>query len=235
MRARALALAGLSAVLLSACGTTAVEGQASPAAGVTSVTPAMAELSGPELADAAADALEAAGSVRVQGSMGMYGSKADLDMRLQGGDVDAEMVIDGQRMRILLSGGDLYLQAAASFWEQQGLPGSLVDAMADTWVLTPPDPLLGAEEMTLAVLAAELRSPTGATIAEQVTAGELDGEPVWLVESSDGSVLAIAAEGTPYPLETTTPGMGSARLSAFGAVEPIVPPADFLDLGDFGG
>ncbi|WP_409330353.1 hypothetical protein [Trujillonella humicola] len=234
MRVRALALAGLSALLLSACGATVVDGQASPAARVSSAAPAAAELPGPELADAAADALEAAGSVRVQGSMGMHGSKADLDMRLQGGDVDASMVVDGQSMRILMSRGTLYLQAAASFWEQQGLPDPLIDAMAGTWVRTPPDPLLGAEEMTLAVLAAEIRSPTGATIAEEVTTGELDGKPVWLVASSDGSVLAIAAEGTPYPLETSTPVMGSVRLSAFGGVEPIVPPADFLDLGDLG-
>ncbi|MGY1770099.1 hypothetical protein [Blastococcus sp. SYSU D00813] len=232
---RALALAGLCTLLLSACGTTVVTGQASPAAEATPSVPAAGELSGPALAGAAADALESAGSVRVQGSVGVGGGKADVDMRLQGADVDAEMVVDGRWMRLLLSGGDLYLRAEASFWEEQGLPGSLVDSMADTWVLTPPDPLLGAEEMTLAVLAAEIRSPTVATVAEQVTAGELDGEPVWQVESSDGSVLSIAAEGTPYPLQMTTPGLGSTRFSAFGAVEPVVPPADFLDLGDLGG
>lgn len=234
MRVRALALAGLCTLVLTGC-STAIAGSASPVAGATWSAPVAAELSGPALADAAADALEAAGSARLEGSMGMLGSKADLDMRMQGGDVDVAMVVDGRSMRMLLSGGDLYLQADASFWEEQGLPGSLVDAMAGTWVLTPPDPLLGAEEMTLAVLAAEVRSPTGATIAERVTAGELDGQPVWLVESSDGSVLSVAAEGTPYPLELTTPGMGSARLSAFGGVEPIVPPADYLDLGGFGG
>ncbi|MGY1742324.1 MULTISPECIES: hypothetical protein [unclassified Blastococcus] len=230
MRVRALALAGLSAVALTACGATEVAGSARPAADAADGAE-VGHRTGPELADAAATALEHAGSVRVQGTVGMHGGKVDADMRLQGDDVDAIMDLDGTSMRLVLTDGELFVRASAGFWAAQGLPEPVVTQVAGAWARTPADPLLGAEEMTLAVLAAEVRSPTGATIADEVTAGEVDGRPVWLVEASDGSVTSVAAEGTPYPLLLTTPGMGTARLSAFGSVEPVVAPADFVDLG----
>ncbi len=114
--------------------------------------------------------------------------------------------------------------------------GSGSPTFADTWVLVPTEAGDGMEDLSVDGLVAEMRSPD-TTTEDEVTAAELDGRPVWELHDSEGAVLLVAAEGEPYPLQVTRTGVdgGVLRLSEFGTVAPIVPPADHLDLSDLGG
>lgn len=233
MRVRTLALAGLSTVLLAACGTTVLDGQASPAAAPTSEH--SSDPTGPELSDAAIDALEQAGSVRIAGSMTMDGEQADVDLRLSGDDVAGSMTMQGSTVQLVVVGGAFYMQAPEEMWTSQGLPPAIAASLAGTWVLVPG----GSDEFadfSLAGFVDEMRRPD-ATIDEEVGDSRLDGQPVYELHDSDGAVMLVAAVGPPYPLQVTQTGAeaGVMRLSEFGTVAPIVPPADYLDLGDLGG
>lgn len=233
MRLRALALAGLSALLLTACSTT-IEGSASPAGPVSGV-PGTAAPSGPELSGAAVEALAQAGSVRIAGSMTVDGAPTDLDLRLRGDDAAGSMTLQGFTVQMLVVDGALYMQAPEEMWTAQGVPSFMAVELGSTWVLVP----AGAQDFadfSFAGMVAELRSPD-ATIEDEVIATELDGQPVWEMRDSDGTVVLVAAVGEPYPLQMTNTGpeAGVMRFSEFGGVAPIEPPADYLDLEDFGG
>ena len=233
MRVRALGLAGISAVLLGACTTTVVEGRATPAVEAGQQAPAGSR-TGPELAEASADALERAGSVRLQGTVDIGGGEeADVDLRLRGSDLTGSFEVDGMTVGMVVAGGSFYMQAAADFWEYSGVPRSMAALLADRWVVVPAEAGVGLDEMTLASFADEVRAPSGATIEDEVTGGELDGHPVWVLEASDGSRMHVAVGEVPYPLLSASDA-GSVRASEFGAVPPIQPPADFVDLGDLG-
>ena len=241
MRLRALALAGLSTVLLTACSST-IDGAASPAGAVaadpgsTAPTGSASDApTGPELYEAAVDALEQAGSVRIAGSMTMDGEHADLDLRVSGDDVAGSMTVRGFPVQLVVVGGAFYMQAPEEMWTAQGVPPVMAASLASTWVLVPG----GSEEFadfTIAGFVDEMRTPD-ATIDEEVGDSRLDGQPVYELHDSDGAVMLVAAVGPPYPLQFTHTGAeaGVVRLSEFGTVAPIDPPADYLDLEDFGG
>ena len=72
MRIRTLAVLGTSGLLLTACG---ADGNG------------MADLSGPEVADRAATALEEAGSAAVRGGYDLDGESGEIDLRVQGEDL----------------------------------------------------------------------------------------------------------------------------------------------------
>jgi hypothetical protein len=233
MRIRALALAGLTTVLLTACSST-IDGSASPYS-APSDTVESSEVTGPELEQEAIDALEQAGSVRIAGSMTMDGEQADVDLRLSGDDVAGSMTVQGFTVQLLVVDGAFYMRAPEEMWTSQGLPPVMAASLASTWVLVPG----GSDEFadfSLAGFVDEMRAP-GATIDEEVGDSQLDGQPVYELHDSEGAVMLVAAVGPPYPLQVTHTGAeaGVMRLSEFGTIAPIDPPADYLDLEDFGG
>jgi hypothetical protein len=69
MRIPQLTVAAAAALLLTACGGSPLDGK-----------------TGPEVAAAAADALEEAGSVHVSGTVEQNGEEGDIDLHLQGED-----------------------------------------------------------------------------------------------------------------------------------------------------
>ncbi|RBY79953.1 hypothetical protein [Blastococcus sp. TF02A-26] len=244
MRLRALALTGLSTVLLTACSST-IEGSASPAVvppgavesgGAGSSGAGSSDRSGPELEELAISALEEAGSVRVAGSMTVDGEQGEVDLRLRGEDVAGTMTVLGSSVEIVVVDGLVYMRASADFWIESGAPAAIARGLADTWVMAPAGTGDEFGDLTVAGLVDEMRSP-GATTDEEVGEAQLDGEPVWELTNSDGDVMLVAAEGTPYPLQITSTGAepGVMRLSEFGTVAPIEPPADYVDLEDLGG
>ena len=168
----------------------------------------------------------------MQGTQDVDGQQMVVDLRMEGEDLAGSFDVGGTTVELVLIRGSFYMQAPEELWASQGMPSAIASSVSGTWVRTPPEAAAGLTGTTVASLAAEVRAPIGATIADAVTADELDGRPVWVVAASDGSTLYIAAEGTPYPLQMTAAGDGgTARLSDFGSIEPIRPPDDFLDLG----
>jgi|tagenome__1003787_1003787.scaffolds.fasta_scaffold20912813_2 hypothetical protein len=235
MRVRALAVAGLSAVLLAACGGGSSDDTATNASSAAASS-SQAAPHGPELAAASADALEQAGSVRMQGQAPLDGEVGNVDLRLQGPDVAGSMGVGGQTVQIVVTGGSLYMQATPEFWAAQGMPEQMADSFADTWVLAPADAAGGLGDFSLAGFVSELRSPSDSTVEDEVEADEVDGQRVWVVHNSDGSLLHVAAEGKPYPLSITKTGTdgGTLIFSDFGVTTPITAPAHYLDFSDLG-
>lgn len=219
MRLSSLAVAASAAVLLTACGGDD-GGDDSPLAG----------RSGTEVTTAAADALEEAGAVHVQGAMSQDGTEAEIDMQLQGEDAAGSITMDGTELELVLVDGQQYLRAGAEFWAASGLPQQVAASLDGQWVIVPG----GSEDfadLTLAGIADSLRDPD-TPVADEVREDELDGQDVVVVEQEDGSELFVADDDPSYPLQITDADGGSGTLTflGFGEEEDISAPAGAVDL-----
>ncbi|WP_409330352.1 hypothetical protein [Trujillonella humicola] len=222
MRLPSLAVAASAALLLTACGGDA--GSRSPLDG----------LSGTEVADAAADALEEAGAVHVRGAMSQDGTEAEIDMQLQGEDAAGSLSVDGTELELVLVDGAQYLRAAAEFWAASGIPQQVAASLGGQWVVVPG----GSEDfadLTLAGIADSLRNPD-TPVAEEVREDELDGQDVVVVQQEDGSELFVADDDPSYPLQITDAdgGSGTLTFSGFGEEQDITAPEGALDLAELG-
>jgi hypothetical protein len=221
MRIRTLALLGTTALVLTACGS---DGNG------------MAEVSGPEVADRAATALEEAGSAAVRGDYATDGETGAIDLRVQGEDLTGTLSMGGMDVGLTSVGGQVYMQAPAGFWTSSGVPEAIAGQLDGRWVLVPAEAAGGFQELTLQGLAGELRSPSDGEIQEEVTTDEREGEPVVVVLDDKGGELVVAGEDEPYPLElTSSEGEGILTLSEFGEEQEITAPQDPLDLAELAG
>jgi hypothetical protein len=223
MRTRPLtatATIGAAALLLTACGGSPLEGK-----------------TGPEVATAAAAALEAAGSVHVAGTLVQDGQEGEVDLHLQGADAIGSITFGGAEIQLLSVGGAVYLQAPPEFWGSFGLPAEAAATFDGQWVTVPGEASAEFEEFSLAGFADQLRNPTDGEIKNEVASDEVDGEDVVVVEQEDGSTLTVADDDPAYPLEMTNAGdsAGTVTFSRFGEKEDITEPADALDLADLMG
>jgi hypothetical protein len=218
MRTRQLtAVATLSAaaLLLTACGGSPLD-----------------DKTGPQVVDAAADALEKAGSVHVTGGIAEEGS---IDLHLQGDDAIGSITMGGAELRLLSVDGAFYLQGGADFWASSGLPDDAAALLEGEWVVVPEESAGGFEQFTFADVVDSLRNPESG-IEEEVGSDEVDGRKVVVVEHKDGSRLSIADEEPTYPLRLEDEGNSSTlTLSRFGAKEDITEPDDAVDLAEVGG
>jgi hypothetical protein len=215
MRTRPLAAtAALGAtLLLSACGSSPLDGK-----------------TGQEVAEAAAAALEEAGSVDLTGTMSTQGQEGEVDLHLQGEDAIGSITIDGTELQLINTGGQVYLQAPPEFWASFGAPAEAAAELEGQWVVVPAEAGAAFSEFSLAGFVDELRNPDG-EVKEDVTEGEVDGEDVVVVEQEDGSSLKVANDDPSYPLELSNSGdsAGTVTFSGFGETEDITAPADALD------
>ncbi|MPQ98965.1 hypothetical protein GB931_13740 [Modestobacter sp. I12A-02628] len=237
MRIKHLVVGGLAAVLLAGCGGSSTDGEAESAAPSSSDSGnGLADQTGPEVVDAAADALETAGSVRVMGSTTTAGQAGDIDLQLQGDDTAGTVTIGGDVIELVSLAGAAYIKAPASFWQSSGVPAEVLPQLDGVWVVLPPEAAAGFEDLSLAGFIDELRNPTG-VVSDEVTTAEVEGTPVVEVTEDDGSVLRVAAEGEPYPLELESTGdeAGTVMFSGFGEQQTIEAPPNPLDLTTLGG
>ena len=221
MRTRQLTAAtalAATALLLGACGSSPLEGK-----------------NGPEVAEAAADALEEAGAVRVEGTIEQGGEEGELDLRLQGEDAAGTLTIDGGAIELVTVGGEQFIKAPEDFWGSSGLPEEAAAALGGQWVALPAD---GADfaEFSLASILEDLRNPTS-EVQDEVGEDEVDGTDVVVVEQEDGSKLFVADEEPAYPLRLTSVGdqTGTLDLSEFGEEQEISAPEGAVDLGELVG
>jgi hypothetical protein len=225
MRISALAVAGLTAVLLAACG------------GGDSGNGEAAK-KGPQVAADAANALEQAGAAHLTGTVTEQGRSGAVDLHLQGPDVSGSITLGGQQVDLVSTGGKIYAKAPAAFWSSFGAPESIAGQLDGQWVIVPGEAASSFGTFTLKGLADSLRKPTGATIKDAVTTAPVDGQLAVVVTQSDGSTLDVAATGAPYPLKATDKGgdsPGTLTFSDFGKKTAITAPSGALDLSNLGG
>jgi hypothetical protein len=239
MPIRAVALAGVSVVLLSAC-----QGGSSHATAVTGTgTPASASPRTPQATDLvarAADALEQAGSLRLEGEIAAPGEDPDtVDLHLQGDDLAGTMIQGGQTIQLVATGGSAYVLAPAAWWTAHGAPSSAANRISGVWVHMPDAfEKQVTEPKSLGFLLGYLHDAAHQEYDEPVHADGPGGQAVWElrdVRDDDDGFLAVAADGTPYPVELTGTASDRSsidyRFSEFGVGQPIVAPTGAVDLG----
>ena len=217
MRIRHVGIAAAAALLLTACGGNPLD-----------------DKTGQEVADAAADALEEAGAVRVQGTLTQDGEEAEVDLQLQGEDASGTLTFGGVELQLINVGGDAFIQAPPDFWSSFGLPEEAAAQFDGQWVVVPAEAASEFEQFSLDGFIDELRNPSS-EIKDEVQEDERDGEPVVIVEQEDGSTLTVANDEPAYPLATTQEGESEVTFSGFGEKEDIEAPADALDLTELMG
>ena len=230
--------AGLAALLLAGCGGSDEAPAAAASSSVvpsSSAAPSSESRTGAEVAAAAADALEQAGSAHVAGTIGTDAGQS-LDLQLQGEDVLGSITMDGQTIQLLTVGGVSYLQAGADFWTASGVPADAVGQLDGQWVIVPPEGAAEFNALTLSGLADELRNPSDGAFEDEVRTDQLDGKDVLVARQANGSEVYVAAEDPQYPVKTTTTGADaeSVTLDGFGEQVEITAPADALDLSQLG-
>ena len=229
MRARPRAVAGLTAVLLSAC---------SGGGGGGDGGNAEAAKKGPQVAADAAAALERSGAAHLTGTVSEQGQTGDVDLHLQGADASGTITIAGQKVQLVSAGGTAYAKAPAAFWSSFGAPEAISSKLDDHWVVVPQQAAGSLGTFTLKGLADELRRPSNGTWKDPVGTATVAGQKALVVTESDGSTLDVAATGTPYPLKADTKGgesPGTLTFSDFGTRTTITAPAGALDLTQLGG
>jgi hypothetical protein len=234
--------AGLAALLLAGCGgsdeapAASSSAPSSAAAASSSAAPSSASPTGSEVAAAAADALEEAGSAHVLGTVGTGAEAQSIDLVLQGEDVTGTVTLGGQTVQLLTVGGTSYFQGPAEFWAGFGTPADAAAQLAGKWVVIPAEQTAELGELTLSGLADELRNPSDGAIEDEVRTEQLDGQDVLVVQQENGSELYVAADDPQYPLKTTTTGTDAETftLDRFGETTTITAPTDALDLSQVG-
>jgi hypothetical protein len=243
MRARTLAVAGLTTLTLAGCGSTggtATGASGSPAASSAAPsTPAgngEAAKTGPQVAADAADALVRAGAVHMVGTGTSDGQPLSVDLHLQGADASGTVTMAGQPLEIITTAGQAYAKAPAAFWTAQQVPASTARELDGRWVVLPAEAASTFGEFSLTRLADQLRTPDGAAWKVEVQRSSAAGGDVVVITDSDGSTTQVAATGEPYPLQSTDKGAdaGTVTLSDFGTKVAITAPPAPLDLQELG-
>jgi len=233
--------AGLAALLLAGCGgdDDAPAASGSAASSSSDAGNGESEKTGPEVSEDAIDALEAAGSVHVEGDVTTEGEQTTFDIQLQGDDAAGTLTLGDQSVELLRVDGTAYMKGDAALWTSFGVPAEAVGQLDGVWVLMPADAASGLETFTFDGFVDEIRGGSGGTggnAEEEVATDELDGQDVVVVTDDDGSKLYVAATGEPYPLKVVNTGAeaGEVVFSGFGETEEITAPPAPLDLSQFG-
>ncbi len=215
MRIRTLtapAVLAAGALLLTACGSSPLEGK-----------------NGTEVAELAADALEEAGSVRLTGSMMQDGEETEIDMQLQGDDAAGTVTFQGTEIELISVDGDVYLKATEELLTSFGAPADQTAGFEGRWIQIPAAEAADFEDFTLDNFIEQLRDPED-EIQDETRSEELDGDPVVVVEQEDGSTLTVADDDPPYPLELSggEDEEGTITFSNHGDEEDISAPDDVI-------
>jgi hypothetical protein len=219
-RPTAVATTVTAALLLTGCGSSPLDGK-----------------TGPEVADAAADALEKAGSFHVSGTVTADGQSGDVDLQVQQEGMTGTLTLGGFDLQILGVDGNVYLQGPREFWGAFGIPDGSQAMFDDRWVIVPDEAAAGFLEFSLAGFTEELRNPSDGEIKDEVTSDERDGEDVVVAAQDNGSTLTVLDDDPSYPVELTSEGnsTGTVTFSRFGETEDIVAPTDAIDLAELAG
>jgi hypothetical protein len=201
----------VGALLLTACGSSPLEGK-----------------NGTEVADLAADALEEAGSVRLSGSMTQDGQKTEIDMHLQGDDATGTITVQGTEIELISVDGDVYLKATEELLASFGAPAEQTADFEGRWIMVPAEDAADFTDFTLDSFIEQLRDPDD-KIEDKTRSEEKDGDSVVVVEQEDGSTLTVADDDPPYPLELSGgDDEGTITFSNHGDEEDISAPDDVI-------
>lgn len=169
-------------------------------------------------------ALFNARAVHVKGSMSAHGQTETLDLQLQGQDSAGTETLAGSTIRIVSTGGKLYINAPAAFWTKT-LGAALAPRLANKWLVQPAGNNPLASGLTLQGIAASLK--VDSPLTPKVVRGSTAGHPSVTISQQDGSTITVANTGPAQPLALINKGKSKGELdfTNYGITQAItVPP-----------
>src|ERR1700712_4142525 len=134
-----------------------------------------AKKAGPAVAADAAEALRQTGAVHAKGIGTESGKPAQLDLQLQGDEIDGSITLDNQPINIVVTGGQTYFKAPASFWKTSGVPAAAAIGLDNKWVKLPQSESKSlTSDLSFNSIADQIKAPTdGGPIQQPVKTGKL--------------------------------------------------------------
>ena len=182
----------------------------------------------------------AARSVHLNGTLtGAAGQAVGLDVGLtRSGGLAGTITQGGVPLSIIDAAGTVYIKATRAFLAELDVSASICTVMCGRYVAMSSakgDQL--ARELSMPQM---LQSVTGSLPAFTRTGTQtINGQLAQVLHGADGSTLAVAATGTPYPVEAISPRGQRGRLgfSQWNSVPlPAPPPASqVINLSKLGG
>ena len=219
---------------------------ADTAASTTAATPNGIETkSAQEILDAATAAANKATSVTVKGGITQGSETIKLDLQVGQEAAQGSISAQGVDVEIKVLAGKTYFKLSGEAFAKiagQGDSPEVAKAVSallgDKWLLAPDEKSAGQlgslgqlgqkDELLKGVL-----SPDGDVTVEGT--GEVNGQPVVLLKSSDGvGTLAIATTGEPYPVQikgSEGADNGQIDFTDWNAPVNVTAPTDVLDIG----
>jgi len=200
----------------------------------------VASLGAQEILTKATAAANAASSVRIAGNVDQDGQQVSLDLMLGKDVADGTLGIKGQQVDVRLVDGKFYLRAPAAFYEAIGGGGAAIGQLVgDKWFSVPLDNSAAAAKFAAfqgftnknELFDTLLKDASKATVKGT---GDVSGQPVVLLDDSEGGVLAVATTGEPYPIQvrgSSSDNSGTLNFTDWNAPVNVTAPADAIDLG----
>ena len=237
-----VAAAAAATVVLSACGSA---GQSPSASGSASAPPGASPAAAPRSAAATITsmklAVRAATSVHLNGTLTGTGSATiglDVGLTRSSGFSGTVTQGGGIPLTIVDADGKVYILATRAFLAELNVPAAVCSVMCGKYVAM--SPAKGDALAAQLAMSQMLQSVTG-SLPAFTNAGTrtINGRRAQVLHGADGSTLAVAATGAPYPVEAISPsgGRGGIAFSRWNSVpKPVAPPASqVIDLSKLGG
>lgn len=183
-------------------------------------------------------AVNAASSVHLDGVLRNSGRAVALDVGLlRSGEFAGTISSKGVPLTLIDTGGKIYVKATPAFLRELKVSSAVCSLMCGKFV-----ELSGAQTSALAgsfTMRNLLGSLTG-TLPRFADAGTttVNGQQAQVLRASDGSMLDVAATGTPYPLRVIGKAhSGRLDFTQWNSVpRPVAPPASqVINLSQLGG
>jgi hypothetical protein len=183
-------------------------------------------------------AVNAANSVHLDGVLHNSGRAVALDVGLlRSGGFAGTIVGNGVPLTLIDTGGKVYIKATPAFMREMKVSSAVCSVICGKYVeLTSAQTRALAGNFTMRNLLASL---TG-TLPEFADAGTttVNGRQARVLRASDGSMLDVAATGTPYPLRAIGKAhSGWLDFTQWNSVpQPAAPPASqVINMSSLGG
>ncbi len=184
--------------------------------------------SGTDALATAREALRAAKSVEISGTVASNGQSIRLDLTLTGNDSQGTLTINNNDVQLIMVDSTVFIKGDADFLKQYaGNDQAVLNQLNGKWLKT--TSTTDFNSFTLDGFAGLLKPGTGAnTVNPTVTQSTLNGQKVVVVSQKDGSTLDIANTGAAVPLLLSSKGSdgGTVNFTNYNkAVTISAPPA----------
>jgi len=165
-----------------------------------------------QILQTALDAMKAAKSVHMAGTVVQSGKTIKVDMTLYSdGDVNGSFSENGPTVSLIKIGSNDYLRTTSDFYQSEGVSAQIAGLMANKWIEIPDSSIGLATSFSITGLANSI-TKNHVTVTKGKTA-TVDGQPVVSVVASNSGVLYVATTGTAYPVEITKGSTGTITFS----------------------